>query len=285
MRDDRRFMELQEWSREVARDPAAPAFLPLANSYRREGRHQLAIETCLRALARNPAHIEGHALLAQLYLDIGDRDRAGDEWSAILHLDPNHYAARRGLGFLSLENGDLESARRHLGVAAELRPSDRGVQEALDQMEGGGLQGSAPAGYETPAREVRPAAPAPRGAVVPGQVFEPLLSDPHCQGILIVDAGGVILAGGAREGVAERIERLAARLGGVVPESTRLLELLGSGPCQAVHIETEAEVLELLPLGDGLYLLLVIDRAAPGPAVRGLAERALDLVSGSGGLS
>jgi tetratricopeptide (TPR) repeat protein len=195
--------DLQRWSEEVARDPAAPAFIPLAQSYRRRGQLDAAIQLCVRALARHPAHIDGHALLAQLYLELGDHERAGDEWSIVLRLDPDHFEAHRGLGFFWLERGRHEDAERHLVEAAAIRPDDAAVLGALALIDGGSARdeevGSAPGplgGGKGADGEGEVAAPPP-----PGQVFESLLKDPACNGALVLDAHGLVLAGGLRKGV------------------------------------------------------------------------------------
>jgi len=277
MMSNRQFAELQQWSREVARDPAAPAFLPLARWYRREGRLEAAIQLCVRALARNPAHLEGHALLAQLYLESGDRERAGDEWSIVLHLDPDHFEAQRGLGFLWLERGEYASARRHLERAESLRPGDPAVRGALELLaERVGGAPTEPVGRAAPKGEVRPSAGGRE--VVPGRIFEPLLSDPACRGVLVLDAAGVVLAGGLGSDGHGSAELLAVRLGGVVAEATRALELLGARPYRGLRVETEEAIIQLLPCGDELFVLLVVDPAAPMAASRRLAETALELV-------
>lgn len=280
---NRRFAELQQWSREVARDPAAPAFLPLARSYRREGRHEAAIQLCVRALARNPAHLEGHALLAQLYLESGDHERAGDEWSIVLHLDPDHFEAQRGLGFLWLERGEAESARRHLERAAALRPGDAAVEGALALLEERGSGGGAePAASAVDATRAAPRPASPGVEVVPGRVFEPLLSDPACLGVLVLDGGGVVLAGGVTGAGRGSAELLAARLGGIVAEASRALEVIGAGPYQGLRVTTAEAVLQLLPCGDGVFVLIVGDPAAPESALRGLAVGAQELVGWAG---
>ena len=78
--------DLQRWTEEVARDPASLAFLPLARAYRRMGRREAALQLCLRGLEHYPQHAEGHALLALLYLERGERARAADEWSIVIRL-------------------------------------------------------------------------------------------------------------------------------------------------------------------------------------------------------
>lgn len=123
--------DLQRWSEEVANDPSSLAFLPLARAYRRMGQSEAALQLCLRGLEHYPGHVEGHSLLALLYLESGKRDRAADEWSMVLRLEPNHFDALRGIGFCYLEQDQLSRARQTLERAALLRPNDPAVQEAL----------------------------------------------------------------------------------------------------------------------------------------------------------
>ena len=126
--------DLQRWSEEVARDPGAPSFVPLADAYRRQGNREAAVLVCLRRLERNPTNVEAHLLLARLYLDNGDRERAHDEWGIALRLDPENFEAHRGIGFVHLERGDFGTARGHLNRAAAVKPGDPAVQEALSVL-------------------------------------------------------------------------------------------------------------------------------------------------------
>ena len=123
--------DLQRWSEEVARDPRSLAFIPLARAYRKQGLHDASLRLCLRGLEAYPAHVEGHGLLAMLYLDNGDHQKAADEWSMVLRVDPDNFEALRGMGFCYLEQDRLSRARQMLERAALLRPSDPTVQEAL----------------------------------------------------------------------------------------------------------------------------------------------------------
>jgi cytochrome c-type biogenesis protein CcmH/NrfG len=40
-----------------------------------------------------PAHVEAHGLLALLYLEGGDHQKAADEWSMVLRIDPDNFEA------------------------------------------------------------------------------------------------------------------------------------------------------------------------------------------------
>ena len=115
----------------MARDPRSLAFLPLARAYRKQGLRDLSLQLCLRGLTAYPSNVEAHGLLAMLYLDDGDHEKAADEWSMVLRVDPDNFEALRGMGFCYLEQDRLSKARQMLERAALLRPSDPTVQEAL----------------------------------------------------------------------------------------------------------------------------------------------------------
>ncbi len=123
--------DLQRWSEELAGDPKSLVFLPLARAYRRQNRPDAAMRLCLRGLEHHPDNADAHGLLALLYIDRGDHERAADEWSFVLRLDPSNFDALRGIGFCHLENGQLSEARTSLERASLIKPDDDAVREAL----------------------------------------------------------------------------------------------------------------------------------------------------------
>jgi tetratricopeptide (TPR) repeat protein len=123
--------DLQRWSDDVARDAASLSFLPLARAYRRQGRRDAALRICLRGLEHNPDNVEAHSLLAVLYFESGQRVKAYDEWSIVLHIEPDNFDALRGMGFYYLEQEKHEAARKLLALAASIRPNDPTVTEGL----------------------------------------------------------------------------------------------------------------------------------------------------------
>lgn len=128
----------RRWQEEVARDPGSPAFVPLADLYRAQGRIEVARRVCLRGLERDPHNVEAHYLLGRINRDAGDVEAAFDEWDIAIGLDPLHTPSRRALGFFCLERGRLEEASRHLRKASQGDPDDPRVQRALRFLEQGG---------------------------------------------------------------------------------------------------------------------------------------------------
>jgi tetratricopeptide (TPR) repeat protein len=168
--------DIQRWSDEVARDPRSLAFLPLARAYRRQGLRDLAMQLCLRGLDAYPSHAEAHGLLALLYLEAGDHQRAADEWSMVLRVDASNFDALRGMGFCYLEQDKLSRARQMLERAALQRPADATVQEALrvlgtrQELAEQGISAradAAPGDDPRGAAGARPHSSAERGAAAP----------------------------------------------------------------------------------------------------------------------
>lgn len=122
---------IRRWQEEVSRDPGSPAFLPLAEVYRKEGRLAVALRLCIRGLERNPDHVEAHVLLGRVYRELGELEPACDELDIALRLDPEHRPARRALGYLFLERRRWSDAVRHLEIAADHDRHDPRLASAL----------------------------------------------------------------------------------------------------------------------------------------------------------
>lgn len=267
--------DLQRWSRDVAEDPGSPSFVPLARAYRRQGRRDAALSVVLRGLERNPEHVDAHALLALLHVDAGEREKAGDEWEMILRLDPRNFDARRGLGFLALERGDLANASTHLHAAAESRAGDPTVAQALDVLarrekaRGGAAPApgpvlSPPAGRADEHRD--------REATDPARLFDPLAREAPFLGALLLDGRGLVLAGSMSRAASGDGEALGALLSPAVDEATRTVQLLGMGSWEGVMLECEGAALHLAPAGDGVLVLAARPGAPAGWVVRAAGQ-------------
>ncbi|MGH7482360.1 MAG: roadblock/LC7 domain-containing protein [Longimicrobiales bacterium] len=258
--------DLRRWSDEVARDPGSPFFLPLAEQYRQQGRREAAMRVCLRGLEHEPSHVGAHELLAKLYLELGERQKAADEWGFVLRLDEHNFAALRGLGFTFLERGDLAAAERHLESARQLRPNDRTVLAALDVLE----ERRSRAGGDGTRRIV--ATPAD-----PGALFDELKDELHFGGAVLVDRQGLIVGGRLDSADDARAERLAAGLGVVLEEATRAATHLGLGAWRSLLLETDVASLEIGPV-DGAHAMVTVARVgAPAGWMVRMSRRALDI--------
>jgi predicted regulator of Ras-like GTPase activity (Roadblock/LC7/MglB family) len=291
--------DLQRWSDEVARDPRSLAFLPLARAYRRQGLRDAAKQLCLRGLEAYPSHVEAHGLLALIYLEGGDSQKAADEWSMVLRIDPDNFDALRGMGFVSLEQDHLSRARQMLERAALMRPADTAVQEALrvlgtrQELAEEGLSRKHASGSDNPwgntgERDAHVAAPSATptfiaaeppafaapveipAAVVsaalpsdPNAIFDELLSSGPLLGALLVDSQGLVLAGRLIDGVEADSALLGAVLGGATGEAARTVTHLELGAWRGILIEAQTAILHIAPAAGDAVVVIAARRNAP----------------------
>ena len=281
--------DLQRWSDDVARDAASLSFLPLARAYRRLGRRDAALRICLRGLEHNPDNVEAHGLLAVLYFESGQRVKAYDEWSIVLHIEPDNFDALRGMGFYYLEQEKHEAAKKLLARAATIKPNDPTVTEGLRivderlglaapepampfelvddpwlaQPSAGAVVGAgATARFELAPAPATAQAPA-RSADDPAAIFDPLLRGGQVLGALILDRQGLVIGGSLTGDVHERAEALGAILGGAIEEALRTAHHLKLGSWKGALLEADEAMLHFAPLSDDMIVLLAARKNAP----------------------
>lgn len=263
--------DIERWTREVAEDPGAPAFVQLARAYRSQGRRDAARDVVLQGLEHNPEHIGGHGLLALIHVEDGERQKAGDEWQTVLRLEPGNFDASRGLGFLALERGDLTEARRHLETAHDARPDDPAVTQALEVL---ARREDVRRGVAEGAR--RRSAVGEAAVRDPSRLFDVLSREAPFLGAVVLDARGLVLAG-AIELEGTHGDLLGALINTAVEEARRTADMLGLGGWEGMLLDCDAATLHVAGLDDGTVVLMAARSGAPaGWAVR-TAERASSL--------
>jgi tetratricopeptide (TPR) repeat protein len=204
---------LRRWQEEVARDPGADAFVPLADLYRAQGRLDIALRVCWRGLERNPEHVEGHYLLGRIYRESDEAERAYDEWDIALGLEPSHLPSRRAMGLLCLERGQMAEAETHLRKALEVEPDDPRLLRALVRAEGRGEVRTATAAYwERTTHLLEPA-------------IAELVRDTRVRLVLMLDPSGRLVAqhGASRDLDVAAFASLAAGIQAASGEMARML--------------------------------------------------------------
>ena len=126
--------DVRRMSDALAQDPGSRVFVPLGEALRRQGQRDLALKVALKGLERHPHLADAHDLLARLYADDGDIERAFDEWDMVLRLSPGHLGALKGMGFICFHRERFVDAERYLAAAAASDPSDAAVASALAHL-------------------------------------------------------------------------------------------------------------------------------------------------------
>jgi len=105
---------IEELRRRVEADPASIAFAALAEEYRRLGRYDEAVETCVAGLQRHPAYLSARVTLGRSLVETGDLDSAREQFETVLRSAPENIAATRGLAQIHERLGHSTEMDPHL---------------------------------------------------------------------------------------------------------------------------------------------------------------------------
>ena len=259
--------DIRRWSEELARDPGSLAFLLLGEALRRQGDLETAQRVAVHGLKRHPHHADAHDLLARIYADQGQVDRAAEEWEMTLRMMPEHPGALKGMAFVCFQRKQLEEAEDYLRRAALGDAPDSGIRAAMDTVRRNSTT--------IDASTVDAAADAEADAD-PQFVFARILESED-RTALLLDGSGLVLAGAYYTPDGDDVAaEVGAQLSGVSEEADRATRHLGIGEWTSIVFETEAAVVAMAPTAEGGVLVLAASRATPLGLLRRLLDRCVE---------
>jgi tetratricopeptide (TPR) repeat protein len=292
--------DIRRWSEELARDPASLVFIPLADALRRRAELDPALKVATRGLERHPYDADAHDLLARIWADRGDLERAMDEWGAALRIAPQHAGALKGMGFACSHAGRGVDAERYLVAALATDPTDSTISAALSRLRLPSGPPAGPAPLRPASETVDHALPSNRdtsasaslaattagaapelgvpsvpasGAQDARDVFLDLLADGE-QTALLLDAQGYVLAGSYVVADGRDVaQEVGGALSGVSDEAQRAMRHLGLGEWSSIVFETDVAAVAMAPVvqdGEAAVALVAAARSVPLGLVRRL---------------
>ena len=111
-------------------DEMPTTFARLADIYRLEGRFDEAIEICSRGLEQFPDNGSGHMVLAFVYSDRGEHEKALIEYHSALKCDPENLLALKRMADIHWETEAYSLARSYY---RQLLQRDRFCEEARER--------------------------------------------------------------------------------------------------------------------------------------------------------
>jgi predicted regulator of Ras-like GTPase activity (Roadblock/LC7/MglB family) len=260
-------------------------------------------------LGRHPGHADGFDTLARIHSDKGELAEARVAWEKALSIVPEHGGALKGISFLYFRQGDTKRAVDALEHALAANPDDDAAQRALAALRVVAWpEAPAAAAAESPRKRpsevpqlratasalqaMQSAPPAPgSGAGAPPTATPPPppaaatkapLRPPVFAGLegatadmLLLDAHGLVMAGGLKSADGGDVSELAAAaLAGVSGEASRTADYLRLGTWTVIVAEAEQANVVLSPVGESALVMLRRDKStAVGLALR-IGDRA-----------
>jgi tetratricopeptide (TPR) repeat protein len=115
--------------------PASHVFAPLADTCRKAGMLEEALEICARGVGEHPRYASGYVVQGKCLYDAGRSNDARAAFDRVLVLDPNNLVALKYLGILHSERGDNASAREYFEHILALDPDDREIRSRIEDVD------------------------------------------------------------------------------------------------------------------------------------------------------
>lgn len=145
----------------LAKDPNSRVFAPLAESYRKAGLLDDAVETALEGLKVHPNYLGGRVALGRAYFEKKRYAEAAAEMQKVATAAPDNIIAHKVLGQIADSQNDLPAAEKAFKMVLLLDPRDLEAQQFIRSL--AGTAPAAPAVAVTPP----PTAPPPPAPPVP----------------------------------------------------------------------------------------------------------------------
>ncbi len=132
-KDDSGFAEIEEYTKKLTQNPESLVFVPLAESYRKSGMLDEAIETSLKGLQVHPSYMSARIVLGRAYMDKELYEDAANEFRKVAAADANNIMAHSLLGQIYMKQGKYSSAIEEYQKVLSLNPDDANAQQMLQQ--------------------------------------------------------------------------------------------------------------------------------------------------------
>ncbi len=132
-RDDSGFAEIEEYTKKLTQNPESLVFVPLAESYRKSGMLDEAIETCQKGLQLHPSYMSARMVLGRTFMEKERYEEAAAEFSKVAAADVNNIMAHSLLGQVYLKQGKHTNAIEEFQKVLTLNPDDGNAQQWLQQ--------------------------------------------------------------------------------------------------------------------------------------------------------
>jgi len=115
--------------------PESRLFAPLADAYRKNGEIDKAIELCEKGLERFSDYASARVILGKCFYDKGATERARDEFTRVLDIDPDNMVARKYMGEILLAENKKEEAAEHFRHLLSIDPTNEEASRTLEEIE------------------------------------------------------------------------------------------------------------------------------------------------------
>jgi len=148
--------EIEELKKKLSQNPDSLIFVPLADTYRKAGQLEEAVDVCKAGLEKHPSYASARVVLGRIYSEKNMLDEAIEEFKRVESVDVDNIMVHSMLGNVYLKKKMYAEAVEQFQKVLSLNPEDAEIQEKL--------QDALSAKQSPPAKEEKPAVQAVKQA-------------------------------------------------------------------------------------------------------------------------
>jgi tetratricopeptide (TPR) repeat protein len=127
--------DIERLKEKISKDPNSKLFVPLAEEYKKAGMLDEAIEVLTGGLENQPGYLSARVSLGKIFIDRGMLLEAQTEFEKVILAIPDNLYAHKKLAEIYGELGDKDKALKELRTVLKLNPLDDWAASSLAEME------------------------------------------------------------------------------------------------------------------------------------------------------
>ncbi len=127
--------DIERLKEKISRDPNSKLFVPLAEEYKKAGMLDEAIEVLTGGLENQPGYLSARVSLGKIFIDRGMLREAQTEFEKVIAAIPDNLYAHKKLAEIYKELGDKDKATKELRTVLKLNPLDDWAAASLSEIE------------------------------------------------------------------------------------------------------------------------------------------------------
>ncbi|MFA6054815.1 MAG: tetratricopeptide repeat protein, partial [Thermodesulfovibrionales bacterium] len=127
--------DIERLKEKISRDPNSKLFVPLAEEYKKAGMLDEAIEVLTGGLENQPGYLSARVSLGKIFIDRGMPLEARTEFEKVIAAIPDNLYAHKKLAEIYKELGDKDKATKELRTVLKLNPLDDWAAASLSEIE------------------------------------------------------------------------------------------------------------------------------------------------------
>lgn len=133
-RQGERIPEITRYREILSKDPRSLVFASLAETYRKHGMSDRAIQVCMEGMRFHPDFVSGRVALGRAYFDQGEFEKARKEMEQVLSRHPDNLIALRTIAETDAREGRIHEALLNYRKILRFHPYSDEAASRIEQL-------------------------------------------------------------------------------------------------------------------------------------------------------